>query len=98
VEAPRVSIDELCELTGYTRTGIRTLVRKRIVSPPHGPKNRYAVWTRTHLAEVRAWIDLKHANTRATEIGPFLHEEGIDIVEFRNRRERAIKEFGLGVG
>jgi len=93
-----VGIDELCELTGYKRTGIYTLVRKGIVSPPTGPKNRYARWTQRHVAEVRAWLDLKHNNCPGSELGPHLREEGISIVEYVTRREQSIKEFGLGVG
>lgn len=91
-----MTIHELARATGYAPRTIHDLVYKHLIPPPSG-YGRWARYGPQHLEALRAYQSLKHNNTVLKEVGAFLREEGITLVEYLRRREQSIKAHGLGV-
>ncbi len=91
-----VHIDELRAQFGLSRKTIHAYVAKGLIPPPRGI-GRWATYGHDHVEAIRAYQALRHNNTSMIELSAFLREEGISIVEYVRRRERAVRAYGLGL-
>lgn len=87
-------IDELRAPFGLSRKTINTYVCRGIIPPPRG-RTRNASYTTAHVDALRAYQALKHNNTVLTELGAYLREENLTLVEYVRAREERIKDHGL---
>jgi DNA-binding transcriptional MerR regulator len=91
-----VDIDELRALFGLSRQSIWAYSSQGLIPPP-SCRGRYARYGSEHVEAIRAYRALLHTNTRMTEVAALLREDGISLVEYKERREDAIRTHGLGV-
>lgn len=91
-----MGIDELARLSGFSPRTINTYVSRGLIPRPMG-YGRWARYGQQHVEALVAYRALRHNNTALGELGGFLKEEGIGIVEYVRRREQAIRAHGLGV-
>jgi DNA-binding transcriptional MerR regulator len=89
-----VHIDDLCRRFGVTRRLIHRLVHRGLMDPPQ-KRGRYATYSPQSLADLKAYLALKHVNTSMSEVSDLLREDGISLAEYAEQRENAIRYHGL---
>jgi DNA-binding transcriptional MerR regulator len=93
-----VTIQDLCSLFNIKpRTYHLWRARYRDAFPPPRGHGMYARYDNSHVEALRAFLALRHNNIPATQAVAYCAETGISLTQFVAQRERAIREFGIGI-
>jgi DNA-binding transcriptional MerR regulator len=92
-----LTIDELRERFGLSRTSIYELRRRGVLGPPKGGRGPAAYYTNEHLEAIEAYRALQHTRVFIKDAVAHCAEEGISLPEFVARRQESYRDFQPGV-
>ena len=85
VVARTYSRESLADELGTSPRTIGYLVTQGLLPPAHG-YGRWSYYDDTHVRAFRAYQAVRDNNTRMNELGAYLREEGISIIEYVRSR------------
>jgi len=80
MEAKLYTIDELCELTGFTRRTIRYYIQEGLISPPAG-RGRGGFYNDSHVNKLLQIKDLQERGLNLATIAGLIKKEDLNTVE-----------------
>jgi transposase len=97
MDATGMTMQDLCERFGVSPRTIHDWVQRDIVPRPFGGRGPGASYGQVHVEAIEAWLAHRHHFVSGSEAVAFCRENGITLREYHLLRERAIKDFGIGV-
>jgi DNA-binding transcriptional MerR regulator len=91
-----VTIHDLAERFGVSPRTIHSWRERHGMPPPTGGKC-HARYGPEHVEWIQAWQAHRHHFVSGAEALAFCRENGISLREYHLLRERAVREFGIGV-
>jgi phage terminase Nu1 subunit (DNA packaging protein) len=97
MDATGMTMQDLCERFGVSPRTIHDWVQRDIVPRPFGGRGRNASYGQVHVEAIEAWLAHHHHFVSGKDALEFCRENGITLREYHLLRERAIRDFGIGV-
>jgi hypothetical protein len=91
-----VTIQDLCDRFGVSPRTIHCWRTRHGFPPPTGGR-RHARYGRVHIEWIVAWQALHHHFVSGQQAVAHCREEGITLPQYVAERERAVRDFGIGV-
>jgi transposase len=92
-----VTIHDLAARFGVSVSTIYSWRRRHGMPPPNPPRGPCASYGPEHVEWIQAWQAHRHHFVSGAEALAFCRENGISLREYHLLRERAVREFGIGV-